>query len=58
MIKADEIKVLNHIMADMEDHPECVQLSPEEMEKILEEYCADPSPGAAFNTSPSPGRNR
>lgn len=38
MITADELRVLNHIIKDMEDHPECIQLSPEEMDKILEEY--------------------
>jgi hypothetical protein len=38
MITAEELRVLNHIIEDMEDHPECVQLSPEEMDKILEEY--------------------
>ena len=35
MITDDEIKVLNHIIADMEDHPECISLSSEEMDKIL-----------------------
>ncbi|MFH2066375.1 MAG: hypothetical protein ABIK15_14330 [Pseudomonadota bacterium] len=38
MITADELRVLNHIIEDMEDHPECNQLSPEEMDNILEEY--------------------
>lgn len=38
MIPTDELKVLNHIIEDMEDHPECIQLSPEEMDNILEEY--------------------
>jgi hypothetical protein len=38
MVTADELRVLNHIIEDMEDHPECIQLSPEEMDKILEEY--------------------
>ncbi|MBW1899357.1 MAG: hypothetical protein JRI61_09900 [Deltaproteobacteria bacterium] len=38
MITDDEIKVLNHIIEDMEDHPECISLSSEEMDKILEEY--------------------
>ncbi|MFO7559829.1 MAG: hypothetical protein R6X10_13425 [Desulfobacterales bacterium] len=38
MITDDEIKVLNHIIKDMEDHPECVSLSSEEMDQILEEY--------------------
>jgi len=38
MITTEELKVLNHIIEDMEEHPECIQLSPEEMDKILEEY--------------------
>lgn len=38
MITTDELRVLNHIIKDMEDHPECNQLSPEEMDTILEEY--------------------
>ena len=58
MIKADEIKVLNHIIADMEDHPECVQLAPEEMDKILEEYCADPLPKTALFEQDSSDRKK
>jgi len=38
MTTDDEIKVLNHIIEDMEDHPVCISLTSEEMEKILEEY--------------------
>ena len=38
MITDDEIKVLNHIIEDMEDHPECISLSSEEIDNILEEY--------------------
>ncbi len=38
MVTDDEIKILNHIIEDMEDHPECVSLSSEEMDQILEEY--------------------
>jgi len=38
MITDDEIKILNHIIKDMEDHPVCISLSSEEMDKILEEY--------------------
>ena len=38
VIRDDEIKILNHIIEDMEDYPEYIRLSADEMDKILEEY--------------------
>jgi len=38
MITKDELTVLNHIITDMEDHPEAVDDSQMELEQILAEY--------------------
>ncbi len=40
MMKNDEFEILDHLIKDMEDYPERIDVSREEMEQLLTEYDA------------------